>query len=170
MYEWFWGIFAKRSKLHDAGGPDTVVSPSVLNVKVVVAAFNQEKALVGAFSVIVQLQRWIGTQHYSRIPNLKCYKSEIMFTNGLRHSWHHHEVVHAHGGHVIHLVLLEKLLQVSPQQIHKVDKLNVFMIIASLWDYSGDLWRCGALEIELSTELREIMQCPLSLVNAPIYC
>ena len=27
---------------------------SVLNVKVVVAAFNQEKALVGAFSVIVQ--------------------------------------------------------------------------------------------------------------------
>ena len=76
----------------------------------------------------------------SRIPHLKCYKSEIMFTNGLRHSRHHHEVVHAHGGHVIHLVLLEKLLQVSPQQIHKVDKLNVFMIIASLWDYSGDLW------------------------------
>ena len=27
---------------------------SVLNVKAVVAAFNQEKALVGAFSVIVQ--------------------------------------------------------------------------------------------------------------------
>ena len=32
---------------------------SVLNVKAVVAAFNQEKALVGAFSVIVQLQRLI---------------------------------------------------------------------------------------------------------------
>ena len=30
-----------------------------LNVKAVVAAFNQEKALVGAFSVIVQLQRLI---------------------------------------------------------------------------------------------------------------
>ena len=30
---------------------------SVLNVKAVVAAFNQEKALVGAFSVIVQLHR-----------------------------------------------------------------------------------------------------------------
>ena len=28
---------------------------SVLNVKAVVAAFNQERALVGAFSVIVQL-------------------------------------------------------------------------------------------------------------------
>ena len=28
--------------------------PSVLNVKAVVAAFNQEKALVGAFSVIVK--------------------------------------------------------------------------------------------------------------------
>ena len=95
-------------------------------MKALVGAFNQEKALVGAFSVIVQLHRWIGTQHYSRIPHLKCCKSEIMFTNGLRHSWHHHEVVHAHGGHVIHLVLLEKLLQVSPQQIHKVDKLNVY--------------------------------------------
>ena len=30
-----------------------------LNVKVVEAAFNQEKALVGAFSVIVQLRRLI---------------------------------------------------------------------------------------------------------------
>ena len=29
---------------------------SVLNVKAVVAAFNQEKALVGAFSVIKNLQ------------------------------------------------------------------------------------------------------------------
>ena len=32
---------------------------SVLNVTVVVAAFNQEKALVEAFSVIVQLHRLI---------------------------------------------------------------------------------------------------------------
>ena len=32
----------------------TPVQHSVLNVKAVVAAFNQEKALVGAFSVIVQ--------------------------------------------------------------------------------------------------------------------
>ena len=31
----------------------------VLNVKVVVAVFNQEKALVGAFSVVVQLYRLI---------------------------------------------------------------------------------------------------------------
>ena len=30
---------------------------SVLNVKAVVGAFNQEKALVGAFSVIVQLHQ-----------------------------------------------------------------------------------------------------------------
>ena len=27
MYEWSWVIFAKKSKFHDAGGPDTVVSP-----------------------------------------------------------------------------------------------------------------------------------------------
>ena len=32
---------------------------SVLNVKAAEAAFNEEKALVGAFSVIVQLQRLI---------------------------------------------------------------------------------------------------------------
>ena len=31
----------------------------LLYVKVVVAAFNQEKALAGAFSVIVQLHRFI---------------------------------------------------------------------------------------------------------------
>ena len=31
----------------------------IFNVKAVVAAFNQEKALVGAFSVIVQLHRLI---------------------------------------------------------------------------------------------------------------
>ena len=27
MYKWSWVIFAKKSKFHDAGGPDTVVSP-----------------------------------------------------------------------------------------------------------------------------------------------
>ena len=34
-------------------------------MKAVVAAFNQEKALVGAFSVIVQLHRLIDLQHYT---------------------------------------------------------------------------------------------------------
>ena len=33
----------------------------------VVAAFNQEKALVGAFSVIVQLHRLIDLRHYLRV-------------------------------------------------------------------------------------------------------
>ena len=37
---------------------------SVLNVKVVVAAFNQVKAPVGAISVIVQLHRLIDLRHY----------------------------------------------------------------------------------------------------------
>ena len=36
------------------------------HVKAVVAAYNQEKALVGAFSVIVQLHRWIDLRHYLR--------------------------------------------------------------------------------------------------------
>ena len=43
----------KSVKLYNHGeGP---CLNSVLNVKAVVAAFNQEKALVGAFSVIVKL-------------------------------------------------------------------------------------------------------------------
>ena len=27
MYKWSWVIFVKKSKFHDEGGPDTVVSP-----------------------------------------------------------------------------------------------------------------------------------------------
>ena len=33
------------------------------DVQALVGALNQEKALVGAFSVIEQLHRWIGLQH-----------------------------------------------------------------------------------------------------------
>ena len=29
MSEWSWGIFAKKTKFHDAGGPGTVVSPFI---------------------------------------------------------------------------------------------------------------------------------------------
>ena len=36
---------------------------SVLNVKALVGAFNQERALVGAFSVILQLYRLIDLRH-----------------------------------------------------------------------------------------------------------
>ena len=41
----------------------SIVHYSVLNVKALVGAFNQEKALVGAFSVIVQLHRLIDLRH-----------------------------------------------------------------------------------------------------------
>ena len=41
---------------------------SVLNVKALVGAFKQEKALVGTFSVIVQLHRLIDLRHYSQPP------------------------------------------------------------------------------------------------------
>ena len=34
-------------------------------MKALVGALNQEKALVGAFSVIVQLHRWIDLRHYN---------------------------------------------------------------------------------------------------------
>ena len=39
-------------------------------MKAVVAAFNQEKALVGAFSVIVQLHRLIDLRHYPALSGL----------------------------------------------------------------------------------------------------
>ena len=29
MYKWSGGIFAKKTKFHDAGGPGTVVSPTI---------------------------------------------------------------------------------------------------------------------------------------------
>ena len=41
----------------------SVTSVSVLNVKAVVAAFNQEKALVGAFSVIMNLRMDLSLNH-----------------------------------------------------------------------------------------------------------
>ena len=40
------------------------VQHSVLNVKVLVGAFNQEKALVGAFSVIVKLRVIFGNLRF----------------------------------------------------------------------------------------------------------
>ena len=43
----------------------TTILHCVLNVKAIVAAFNQEKALVGAFSVIVKLYRLIDLRHYT---------------------------------------------------------------------------------------------------------
>ena len=53
--------FASRTQFHVerpwGQRPFSIVSfNSVLNVKAVVAAFNQEKALVGAFSVITNLR------------------------------------------------------------------------------------------------------------------
>ena len=45
---------------------------SVLNVKALVGAFNQEKAPVGAFSVIVQLHRLTDLRHY-----LKCFPTLV---------------------------------------------------------------------------------------------
>ena len=43
-------------------------------MKALVGAFNQEKALVGAFSVIVQLHRLIHLRHYrvlERLPRIE---------------------------------------------------------------------------------------------------
>ena len=49
----------------------TPVEHSVLNVKAVVAAFNQEKALVGAFSVITNLRMEL-------FQALVCYQTGVI--------------------------------------------------------------------------------------------
>ena len=45
-------------------------------MKVLVGAFNQEKALVGAFSVIVQLHRLIDLRHYEGLGREKLGRGE----------------------------------------------------------------------------------------------
>ena len=56
-------IVASGSQVYVYLRPFSIVSLFVLNVKALVGAFNQEKALVGAFSVIVQLHRLIDLRH-----------------------------------------------------------------------------------------------------------
>ena len=56
------------------------VGYSVLNVKAVLVAFNQEKALVGAFSVIVQLQRLIV---YTTSVKIQRFCFRCLFTHQL---------------------------------------------------------------------------------------
>ena len=46
MYEWSRVIFAKKSKFHDAGGPDTVVSPNILT-NAITALDNCQSKSVG---------------------------------------------------------------------------------------------------------------------------
>ena len=52
---------------------------SVLNVKVLVGAFNQEEAQIGAFSMIVQLHQLIvySTSYHSYIVNINAQRIYI---------------------------------------------------------------------------------------------
>ena len=54
-----------------------------LNVKAVVAALNQEKALVEAFSVIVQLDRLIVYSTSQNCPSLHLWAGTKTTTSGL---------------------------------------------------------------------------------------
>ena len=51
-------------------------------MKVLVGAFNQEKALVGAFSVIVQLHRLIDLRHYRHSTYSDILWIRIIFSHG----------------------------------------------------------------------------------------
>ena len=65
-------LITSRAQLRDRGVNARLAwcLNSVLNVKALVGAFNQEKALIGAFSVIVELRRLIvySTSHSSVKP------------------------------------------------------------------------------------------------------
>ena len=65
-------------------------SDSVLNVKAVVAAFNQKKALLGAFSVIVQLHRLIVyTALFVTLPLVSSRGICSRFLGGIISQCHH---------------------------------------------------------------------------------
>ena len=88
--------------------PFSIVSNSVLNVKAVVAAsFNQEKALVGAFSVIVQLHRLIVYSTNQEPPR----RYQIRTQPGIRK--HHPLSLHPHCvRYLIWLAFLGKLFKI----------------------------------------------------------
>ena len=50
--------------------PHPIILDIVLNVKVLVGAFNQEKALVGVFSVIVKTLMMLSLQLYLHLARL----------------------------------------------------------------------------------------------------
>ena len=64
-------------------------------MKAVVAAFNQEKALVGAFSVIVQLHRWIDLRHYSCRVEAEVEVEEVQLRGEPAHNTTAAEAQHA---------------------------------------------------------------------------
>ena len=74
MYEWSSGIFAKKSKLHDAGGPDTVVSPNIKSndndIPVILVSGRFPSSSVG---YTVELVNTNGTSICS-LPNLPSYR------------------------------------------------------------------------------------------------
>ena len=53
---------------------------NVLNVKALVGAFNQEKALVGAFSVIVTPQTFISSSisNFIEAKHIRCFMQELV--------------------------------------------------------------------------------------------
>ena len=51
-------------------------------MKALVGAFNQEKALVGAFSVIVQLHRLIDLRHYLRVLGAAPLRAQVQANSG----------------------------------------------------------------------------------------
>ena len=48
----------------------------------------------------------------------------LKLTDGVWHSGHHHEVIHSHCRNIVNLELLETLLQVTVEQIHKINQLG----------------------------------------------
>ena len=64
MYKWSWVIFEKKSKFHNEGGPDTVVSPSVI---LFVGVCNRPEQMTHE-SPITTAPPWSSTK-----PSLPCW-------------------------------------------------------------------------------------------------
>ena len=64
---------------------------------------------------------------------LLCFS--LVYTNNIWHSRDNHKVIHAHCRYIIDMVLLKKLLQVSIEQIHKLDQLQQYSVSEESFTY-----------------------------------
>ena len=81
MYKWSWVIFVKKSKFHDVGGPDTVVSPTVQYSTVQYSIIQYSNSTVQYSSTSVSPSRFVSfysvhsTSEEAEEANVNPYKS-----------------------------------------------------------------------------------------------
>ena len=98
-------------------------------MKALEGAFNQEKALVGAFSVIVQLHRLIDLRHY---PGEGLADGDLLAL--------------LHAGHRVHLAA--SLRGAGPDTAGRVDLYLLFLLQDLLLHLEQTCKRCHLLDVE----------------------